>query len=54
MRVHAGSFRESCVCRLCNRFKGSDIASLDPASGTLLPLFNPRSDVWEEHFRVEG
>ena len=27
-------------CTICNRFKGSDIASLDPESGQLTPLFN--------------
>ena len=41
-------------CFDCNRFKGSDIASLDPISGSLVPLFNPRSDDWEEHFQIEG
>lgn len=29
-------------CFDCNRFKGSDIASVDPSSKTLTPLFNPR------------
>ncbi len=38
-------------CTLCNRFKGSDIASLDPESGLLTPLFHPRTDLWNEHFR---
>lgn len=42
------------ACFDCNRFKGSDIASLDPMSGKLMPLFNPRSDAWETHFQVEG
>jgi hypothetical protein len=39
-------------CTICNRFKGSDIASLDPESGQLTPLFNPRTDRWDEHYRV--
>jgi hypothetical protein len=42
------------ACVLCNRHKGSDIASIDPVSGELVPLFNPRSDRWSEHFRVDG
>ena len=38
----------------CNRFKGSDIASRDPVTGDLVPLFNPRADNWAEHFGVRG
>ena len=41
------------ACFDCNRFKGSDIASVDPASGTLTPLFNPRLQHWNEHFQLE-
>jgi hypothetical protein len=37
-----------------NRFKGSDIASLDPTNGSLVRLFNPRTDRWEDHFQMEG
>jgi hypothetical protein len=40
-------------CTLCNRFKGSDIASLDPESGQLTPLFHPRTDRWDEHYRIQ-
>ncbi len=38
------------ACLDCNRFKGSDLASLDPETGTLTPLFNPLSDDWAAHF----
>ena len=31
------------ACFDCNRFKGSDIASLDPITGELVGLFNPRT-----------
>jgi len=31
-------------CAICNRFKGSDIASIDPESGQLTPFFHPRVD----------
>lgn len=37
-------------CTLCNRYKGSDIASIDPKTGLLTPLFHPRLDRWDEHF----
>jgi len=50
----ATSFENLCwACFDCNRFKGSDIASRDPVSSDLTPLFNPRVDPWEEHFEVE-
>ena len=42
------------ACFYCNRYKGSDIASIDPVTGALTPLFNPRTQTWEEHFRLEG
>lgn len=37
-------------CTLCNRFKGSDIASIDSETGQLTRLFHPRLDRWDEHF----
>lgn len=40
------------ACFDCNRFKGSDIASLDPVSGKVTPLFNPRTQRWAEHFEL--
>ena len=42
------------ACYLCNRYKGSDIASLHPATGELVRLYNPRKDRWEGHFRIIG
>ncbi|MBI1924157.1 HNH endonuclease [Candidatus Poribacteria bacterium] len=42
------------ACFYCNRYKGSDIASIDPVTGALTLLFNPRTQVWDEHFRLEG
>lgn len=42
------------ACFACNRAKGSDIASIDPSTGALTPLFNPRLHVWTEHFRFNG
>lgn len=40
------------ACFQCNRYKGSDIASLDPHTQELIRLFHPRMQVWEEHFRL--
>jgi len=42
------------ACFDCNRFKGPNIASLDPVTGELVPLFNPRMQRWSEHFRLNG
>ncbi len=38
---------------LCNKHKGSDIASIDPETGKLVSLFNPRQDLWKQHFKRE-
>ncbi len=37
-------------CTLCNRHKGSDIASIDPESGMTVELYHPRKQVWNQHF----
>jgi HNH endonuclease len=42
------------ACKLCNTFKGSDIASVDPLTHEIIPLYNPRRDRWEEHFQLDG
>lgn len=38
------------ACFECNRYKGSDVASFDPHTGELTPLFNPRTEIWRTHF----
>lgn len=42
------------TCRLCNRRKGSDIASIKWQTGELIRFFDPRTQLWEEHFQLEG
>ena len=39
------------ACSLCNDAKGCRIAALDPVSGEVVRLFNPRDQVWSDHFR---
>ena len=39
------------ACAFCNRHKGSDIGSIS-ASGELSRFFNPRTDRWADHFRL--
>jgi hypothetical protein len=42
------------ACFRCNRFKGPNIATVDPTTGILVPLFNPRADRWSDHFVLDG
>jgi 5-methylcytosine-specific restriction endonuclease McrA len=42
------------ACFYCNRFKGSDLASVDPTSQKVVFLFNPREQRWKRHFRLNG
>ena len=42
------------ACFQCNRYKGSDLSSIDPHTGAITPLFNPRTQLWTEHFRFDG
>lgn len=41
------------ACIFCNRNKGSDIASIIPGAMELFRFYNPRTDVWAKHFRLE-
>jgi hypothetical protein len=41
-------------CTLCNKYKGSDLTSIDPETENIIPLYHPRRDIWNEHFRLEG
>lgn len=59
---HGGATDEgnlALCCSLCNKHKGSDLASVDPESGEVVLLYHPRRDRWAEHFllvalRIEG
>lgn len=42
------------ACLSCNLHKGPNLAGLDPQSGRLTELFNPRVQYWAEHFDLEG
>ena len=53
---HRGATNDSNLawtCFTCNRSKSSDLSSIDIDTNKLVRLFNPRTDVWEEHFRLE-
>lgn len=38
------------ACPACNAFKGQRISARDPESGLTVRLFNPREQLWREHF----
>jgi hypothetical protein len=53
---HRGETNDSNLawtCFTCNRAKSSDLSSIDIETKKLVRLFNPRVDVWGEHFRLE-
>jgi HNH endonuclease len=41
-------------CPGCNLRKADRTQAPDPHSGTVVSLFNPRTDRWSEHFQFEG
>ena len=54
-RKHGGSSEIdnlAYACILCNRHKGSEVASINPVSGEAIRLYHPRRDRWTEHFRL--
>lgn len=38
------------ACRPCNEFKTSLTEAEDPVTGEIVPLFNPRTQLWVDHF----
>jgi hypothetical protein len=54
-RQHGGIDDQSNLavsCPSCNLVKGPNIAAVDPISRRMVRLFNPRRDLWIEHFKV--
>lgn len=42
------------TCWRCDRYKGRDLGSFDPQTGSFSFLFNPRTQRWTEHFKFMG
>ncbi|MBA4183115.1 MAG: HNH endonuclease [Acidobacteria bacterium] len=40
------------ACRNCNGFKHAKTHATDPQTNIETPLFNPRQQVWSEHFEL--
>jgi hypothetical protein len=56
-RQHGGTddLENLCVaCERCNAFKGPNLAGVDPETGSVERLFDPRNQTWDEHFTVHG
>lgn len=54
-RQHGGGDAEdnlALACLSCNVYKGPNLAGIDPETGRMERLFNPRSDIWSEHFQI--
>ena len=56
-RQHGGSDNHSnlaLACHRCNLRKGPNLTGIDPITGEIVPLFDPRRDRWPDHFRFRG
>ena len=43
------------ACPMCNSHKADRIEAVDPESAATVPLFNPRTEQWDDHFEwTEG
>ena len=42
------------ACVSCSLRKGARQTAADPNAGQEVPLYNPRCDLWSEHFEWEG
>ncbi|MBA4160182.1 MAG: HNH endonuclease [Gemmatimonadetes bacterium] len=42
------------ACHRCNLHKGPNLTGIDPLTGQIVPLFHPRRDEWQQHFRARG
>lgn len=40
-------------CPDCNRYKGTDPGSYLDESPALIRFYNPRTDIWEDHFGID-
>jgi hypothetical protein len=42
------------ACVRCNLGKASNLSGRDADTGEIVPLFNPRTQPWNDHFAYEG
>jgi hypothetical protein len=56
-RKHGGTSQEEnlgLACSFCNLHKASNLTGIDPETGQITPLFNPRVEQWADHFSYEA
>jgi hypothetical protein len=56
-RQHGGSDDPdnlALACHRCNLHKGPNLSGVDPRSGSVVPLFQPRQERWSDHFGFDG
>ena len=56
-RQHAGTSRIANLawaCSRCNAHKGTNLTAIDPDGPGIVRLFNPRTDCWQDNFRLDG
>jgi 5-methylcytosine-specific restriction endonuclease McrA len=56
-RVHGGTDEPEnlCVaCERCNAHKGTNLSGVDPETGHIEHLFDPRHQEWSQHFELRG
>ncbi|MGD0137772.1 MAG: HNH endonuclease signature motif containing protein [Tepidisphaeraceae bacterium] len=42
------------ACLRCNVYKGTNLSGIDPISGQVVSLFDPRRQLWQQHFGWNG
>ncbi len=42
------------ACSRCNLLKGPNLSSMESGALAPIPLFQPRTNHWHDHFRAEG
>lgn len=40
-------------CFECNNSKGADVATYDLITHILIPFYNPRTQIWDDHFEID-
>jgi len=56
-RKHGGSDdvdNLALACAECDLHKSSNLTGIDPDNGQITPLFDPRRQIWAEHFSWKG
>lgn len=56
-RTHGGSDdpeNRALACVPCNLYKGTNLSGIDPQTGKVVRLFDPRHQNWNRHFQWNG